>query len=396
MADDVYYDPYDRQIRVDPYPTWCRMQDEAPVYYNEKYDFYAITRFEDTKQVFLDWESFSSKFGTVLELIDAGPENLPPLIPAFKDPPEHTAYRAIVARAFAPRRIRKIEDEIRQLTCDYLDAQVGKGGFDFSAEVAKRLPAHVIGMLLGVPEKDRDYLRQLAEALLHRDEGQEEWGYDAQEKIAEYLANHAQLRRENPAEDLTTTVVEADYNDPVTGETRKLNEVEVLGYLSLVIGAGNDTTTNLLTWMIYSLWKYPEQRQKLIEDPSLIPNAVEETLRFEGASPQQARVAMKDVEMHGVTIPKGAKVLVINGAAGRDKRVFDDPNKYLVDRKIFQTMSFGQGGHHCLGAALSRLEGRIVLEEMLKRFPDWKVDVENAEMKHTSTVRGWDILPIKY
>lgn len=396
MTSEIYYDPYDRTIRVDPYPTWRRMRDELPLYYNEKYNFYAVTRFDDVKKVLMDWETYTSTHGTVLELIEAGQENLPPLIPIFRDPPLHTAHRSVLARAFTPRRINGLEQEIRGLACEYLDAFVGSDGFDFSAEIAKRLPAHVIGMLLGVPESDRDYLRELAEALLHREEGEEDWGFDAQQKITEYLIGHTKLRRENPAEDLTTTVVQAEIDDPETGEKRKLTETEVLGYLSLVIGGGNDTTTNLLTWMAHSLATFPDQRTKLLNDLSLIPNTVEETLRFQPPSPQQFRVVTKDVEVHGTIVPKGARMLAINGSGNRDDRIFEAPDEYQIDRQIMQTMAFGQGVHHCLGSALSRLEGRVVFEEVLKRFPTWELDLENAEMKHTSTVRGWDRLPIVF
>ena len=396
MTNAVYYDQYDRGIRVDPYPTWRRMRDEAPLYYNEKYDFYAVTRFDDVKEVLVNWESYTSKFGTVLEMIDAGIENLPNLIPINYDPPKHTEYRAVLGRAFSPRRINKLEAEIRALTCEYLDAQVGSGGFEFAEVIAKRLPAHVLGMLLGVPEEDRNYLRELAEALLHRDEGEEDWNFEAQKKIAEYLIKHTHLRREQPAEDLTTTVVEAEIKDSETGEQRKLTETEVLGYLSLVIGAGNDTTANLLTWIAHCLAQFPAERQKLHDDPGIIRNAVEETLRYQAPSPQQFRVTMRDVELHGKKVPEGSRILAINGAANRDERVFNEPDVYAVDRKIIQTMTFGQGAHNCLGSALSRLEGRVVLEEMLKRFPTWDLDLERSEMKHTSTVRGWDKLFIVF
>ena len=396
MTDAVYYDQYDRSIRVDPYPVWRRMRDEVPLYYNGKYDFYAVTRFDDVREVLVNWEIYSSKYGTVLEIINAGVENLPNLIPINYDPPKHTEYRAVLGKAFTPRRINKLEAEIRALTCEYLDAHAGSGGFEFADVIAKRLPAHVLGMLLGVPEQDRNYLRELAEALLHRDEGEEDWNFDAQKKIAEYLIEHTRLRRKQPAEDLTTTVVEAEINDAETGERRKLSEHEALGYLSLVIGAGNDTTANLLTWLAYCLAQFPAERQKLHADPGIIPNAVEETLRYQAPSPQQFRVTLSEVELHGRKIAEGARILVINGAANRDERIFNEPDVYAVDRKILQTMTFGQGAHNCLGAALSRLEGRIVLEEMLRRFPNWGIDLERSEMKHTSTVRGWNRLPIVF
>ena len=394
MSHSIYYDPYDREIRVDPYPMWKRMRDEMPLYYNDKYDFYAVSRFEDVKDVFMDHETYSSTRGTVLEMIDAGPENLPNLIPINYDPPTHTMYRAVLGPAFTPRRMQKLEDEIQTLTEQYFDAQVGSGGFDFAEEIAKVLPAHVLGMLLGIPQEDRDYLRSLAEAMLHRDEGEEEWGFEAQNKIVEYLVDHIKRRQTEPAEDLTTTVVQAEITDPETGEKRKLTESERLGYLTLIIGAGNDTTANLLTWMAFCLAEHPEERNKLVNDPSIVADAVEETLRYQAPSPQQFRYVMKDAEVHGTRIAKGARMLAINGAASRDDRIFEDSDSYIIDRQISQTMTFGQGAHHCMGAALSRLEGRIVLEQLIQKFPNWGLDLDNSEMKHTSTVRGWDRLQI--
>ncbi|MYB11010.1 MAG: cytochrome P450 [Acidimicrobiia bacterium] len=398
MSEGIYWDPYDREIDANPHPVWKRMRDEMPLYYNERYNFYALSRYMDVREACNDWETYTSRFGTVLELIDAGPENLPTMVPINYDPPLHTAYRSHLGRAFTPRRMSVLEGEIRDLVCEYLDAHVGSGGFDYATEVAKRLPAHVLGMLLGIPEEDRDYLRMLAEAMLHRDEGEEEWNFDAQEKIVEYLMGHTELRRRDPQEDLTTTIVQAEIEDPETGEIRGLTDAELLGCLTLVIGAGNDTTSNLLGWMVYLMSLHPAERQKILDDPSLIPNAIEETLRFESPSTRQARVVTRDVEHYGQTVAEGSRVIVLNASANRDERVFSDPDPdvYAVDRKIDQTLAFGHGIHFCIGAALTRLEGRIALEETLKRFPTWEVDLDGAELKHTSTVRGWNRLPIVY
>ena len=398
MSSDIYWDPYDREIDANPHPVWKRMRDEMPLYYNEKYNFYAFSRYEDVRNVSNDWETYTTRFGTVLELVDAGPENLPPMVPIVYDPPQHTAYRVHLGRAFTPRRMAVLEDQIRELVVTSLDEMVGTGGFDYANHVAKRMPAHVLGMLLGVPEEDRDYLRRLAEALLHRDEGEEDWNFDAQAKMAEYLMGLTELRRKDPQEDLTSNIVHAEIDDPDTGEKRPFTTEELLGCLSLVIGAGNDTTSNLLGWMVYLLAIHPDQRQKLHDDPSLIPNAIEETLRFESPSTRQVRVTTREVEHYGETLPVGSRVFVLNASANRDGRVFSDPDPdtYAVDREIKQTMAFGHGVHFCIGAALSRVEGRVAIEEVLKRFPTWDVDLDNSELKHTSTVRGWDTLNITF
>ncbi len=399
MSDEIYYDPYDYEIDANPHPIWKRMRDEQPLYYNEKYDFFAVSRYQDVRDMSVDWQTYSSHYGSVLELIDAGPEVIEVMRNMlFEDPPIHDLHRSILARAFTPRRINDLEPQIRALCCEYLDAQVGSGGFDYVGELARKLPMMVIGMLLGVPPEDRDYLRELADASVHRDEGETDFNTSAQVKSMEYFASHAALRKANPEEDLTTTLVGAEFDDTMTGERRKLTDEELTQYLSLVSSAGNETVTNLIGWTGIVLARNPGERQKLVENPSLIPNAIEELLRYEAPSPIQARLVMKEVEIHGQTVPKGSKMALLTASANRDGRVFadPDPDTFAVERKLDHHVTFGHGVHFCLGAALARMEGRIALEETLKRFPSWEVDEADAEMVHTSTVRGWEKLPIVF
>jgi cytochrome P450 len=308
MASEIYYDPYDYELDANPHPMWKRMRDELPLYYNEKFDFFAVSRYQDVREMSVNWQTYSSAYGSVLELIDAGPEVLElARNMLFEDPPIHDLHRSVLARAFTPRRINDLEPHIRALCGEYLDAQVGSGGFDYVGELARKLPMMVIGMLLGVPEEDRDYLRTLADATVHRDEGDTEFTTDAQAESMAYFGTQAERRKSEPADDLTTVLVEAEFDDEDSGTRRRLTDQELAQYLSLVSAAGNETVTNLIGWTGKTLAAHPAERQKLVDDPSLIPNAIEELLRFEAPSPIQARVVMKDVELHGQTVKEGSR-----------------------------------------------------------------------------------------
>jgi cytochrome P450 len=391
MVEEIYYDPYDYALDAHPHPMWKRMRDEAPLYYNENFDFFAVTRFSDVRDMSADWRTYSSHYGSVLELIDH-PEVLEQARNMlFEDPPIHDDHRSILARTFTPRRISNLEPQIRALCASYLDEL--PPDFDFVRDYGARIPMMVIGMLLGVPEEDREHLRHLADQTVHRDEGETDYNADGQAQMMEYFAGHVALRREKPVDDIMSELVHADVEAP-DGTTRKLDDLELVQYMSLVSAAGNETVANLMGWAGMSLWRHPDQRQILIDDPGVIPNAVEELLRYEAPSPIQARTVMRDVEVHGRTVPKGSKMALLTGSAGRDERVFPDPDRFDVTRRIDQHVSFGHGIHFCLGAALARLEARVGLEEMLGRHPSWDVDEEGAEMVHTSTVRGWARLPV--
>lgn len=392
---DLYYDPYDYDIDVDPHPAWRRLRDEAPLYRNDRYDFWALSRFADVYNASLDWKTFSSARGTVLEMIDKIPE---PRSMIFQDPPEHEALRKLVSRAFSPRRIADLESRVRELVIGYLDLQIGSGGFDYVENFGARLPAMVIGSMLGVPEEDQEQVRLWTDEVMHRDPGEtdiSERMRAAQRNLFGYFWNYIQARRSSRRDDMMTDLLEAEIvNDD--GSRRRLTDPEVLTFIALLSGAGNETVARLLGWTGFVLARYPEERAKLVADPARIPNAVEELLRYEAPSPVQARTLTRDVELYGTTLRQGSRVLLITGSAGRDKREFDEPDVFRVDRKMDRHLTFGYGIHFCLGASLARMEGRIALEETLRRFPEWNVDEAAAEMVHTSTVRGWARLPIRF
>jgi cytochrome P450 len=311
----------------------------------------------------------------------------------FQDPPEHSALRGLMSRVFTPRRMAALEDQIRQYCIRCLDPLVGSGGFDIIAELASMMPMRVIGMLLGIPEEDQEAIRDGSDAQLRTEPGKpmkvSQEGFASGEAFAEYV----DWRAEHPSDDLMTQLLAAEFEDE-TGTTRTLRREEVLTYVNVIAGAGNETTTRLIGWAGKVLAEHPDQRRDLVEDRSLIPNAIEELLRFEPPAPHVARYVSRSVEHHGKTVPEGSVMVFLIGAANRDDRRFPEGDRFDIHRKIGQPLTFGYGIHFCLGAALARLEGRVALDEVLQRFPEWSVDLENARLSPTSTVRGWETLPV--
>lgn len=389
-----YYDPYDFDIDDDPYPVWKRLRDEAPLYYNEKYDFYALSRFSDVEEAFKDWRTFSSAKGTLLELIKADIE-LPPGTIIFEDPPAHDLQRGLLSRVFTPRRMAEVEPDVRAFCARTLDPLVGSDGFDVIAELGAQVPMRTIGMLLGIPESDQVALRDRIDKGLKLGEGEMPVMDDGIDQFtqSELFEDYIDYRYEHPGDDLMTDLITAEYTD-LDGTRRRLTRDEALGFINLVAAAGNETTNRLIGWTTRLLSQHPEARRELHADRALLPGAIEEVLRYESPSPVQARYVTTDVELHGTTVPQGSALLLLNGAANRDERVFDDADRFDIRREIGHHLAFGYGIHFCLGAALARLEGRVMLDELLNRFPDWTVDEDKAVRGRTSTVRGWESLPI--
>jgi cytochrome P450 len=390
---DVYYDPYDFEIDTDPYPIFRRLREEVPLYYNARYDFFAVSRFDDVERGLVDTGTFSSAQGTILELIRADIE-MPTGTFIFEDPPEHDVHRGLMSRVFTPRRMNAIEPQVREFCARTLDPLVGTGGFDFIADLGAQMPMRTIGMLLGIPEEDQEALRDRIDDGLKLEAGEmpDHTGQQATEQ-AQAFADYVDWRADHPADDLMTELLQAEFED-VDGARRRLSREEVLNYVNLIAGAGNETSTRLIGWTGKVLAEHPDQRQAIVDDRDLVPQAIEELLRFETPSPVNARYVTTDVEYYGQTVPAGSVMLFLNGSANRDDRKFPDGDTFDIHRRIDHHMSFGYGLHFCLGAALARLEGRVALDEVLKRFPTWDVDYDNAVQARTSTVRGWERLPV--
>jgi cytochrome P450 len=388
---DVYYDPYDFEIDADPHPIWKRLRDEAPLYYNEKYDFFALSRFTDVERGLVDWDAFRSGRGSILELIKANIE-LPPGNVLFEDPPSHDVHRGLLSRVFTPKKMNAIEPKVREFCARTLDPLIGTDRFDFIADLGAQMPMRTIGYLLGIPEQDQEEVRRNADAGMTLKAGE---APDASsfENVNDVFGPYIDWREEHPSDDLMTDLLTREFQDE-TGTVRRLTRTEIMMYVALISGAGNETTTRLIGWTGKVLAENPDQRRELVEDRSLVPGAIEELLRYEAPSPIQARYVARDVEYYGHTVAEGNVMVLLNGSGNRDERHFPDGDRFDIHRKIDHHLSFGYGLHFCLGAALARLEGRVALDEVLQRWPEWEVDWDTAKMARTSTVRGWEALPV--
>lgn len=387
-----YFDPYDVDISADPYPAYERLREEAPIYYNERYDFWALSRHEDVQKALVDWETFSNTRSDILDIIKADIE-LPPAVIMFEDPPVHTMHRGLMSRIFTPRRMAALEDQIREFCRACLDPLVGEERFDIIAELASMVPMKVISMLLGIPEEDQVAVRDKTDANLRTKPG--EAMRIRQEEVASgaMFEEYIDWRAENPSDDLMTHLLNAEFEDS-DGRVRRLTRSEVSTYTSVLAGAGNETTGRLIGWLVKLLAEHPDQRRAVHDDKSLLNAAIDETLRFEPTGHATARYVMKDVDFYGTTVPAGSPILMLMASANRDPRRYSDPDTYDISRSDIQHLTFGYGLHYCLGASLARLEGRVALEELLNRFPDWDVDLDDAALASTTTVRGWERLPV--
>ena len=390
---DVYFDPYDVGINSDPYPTFRRLREKAPLYYNEQHDVYALSRFADVNKALVDHETFSSARGAIIELIKANIE-IPPGTVIFEDPPVHDIHRKLLARMFTPRKVNALEPVIRDYCTQSLDPLIGADRFDFVADLGAQMPMKVISALLGIPEDDQEMIRDHANAQLRTRAGQPMKPAEGGAMVlGEMFETYIDWRAEHPSDDIMTELLNAEFVDE-TGTTRNLTRQELLTYLNVVAGAGNETTTRLIGWAGKVLAEHPDQRRELAANPTLIPQAIEELLRFEPPAPHVARYVTRDVEFHGQTVREGSVMMMLIGAAVRDHRQFPpDGDVFDIHREVRQHLAFSVGTHYCLGSALARLEGRVALEEILKRFPDWEVDMTSAMLSPTSTVRGWESMP---
>jgi cytochrome P450 len=390
---DVYYDPYDVDITANPYPIYARLREAAPIYYNARYDFWALSRHADVEQALSNWETFSNCRSDILELVKSD-FDMPKGVMMFEDPPIHTMLRGLMSRVFTPRRMADIEDQIRRFCVSCLDPLVGSDGFDIIAELASMMPMRVIGMLLGIPESEQISVRDANDASLRTKPGAPMKVVQA-DKIADgsIYADYVEWRSNHPSDDLMTTLLNVEFTDE-HGVTRKLTRKEVLHYAQVVAGAGNETTGRLIGWLAKVLAEHPDQRQQVAEDRTLLNRVIDETLRFEPTGPHVARYIARDFECYGVTVPAGSAMLLLFGAANRDPRRYANPDTFDIHRDNISHLTFGKGLHYCLGANLARLEGRVALDELLNRWPEWDIDYDGAQLAPTSTVRGWERLRV--
>ena len=384
------FNPYDYAFHEDPYPTYARLRAEAPVYRNEEFDFWALSRHADVLRAFRDVGSYSNAFGVSLDPAAFGPDAHKTMSFLALDPPDHTRMRTLVNKAFTPRTVARLEDRIREITLEHLEPAIEQGTFDFIADFAGKVPMDVISELIGVPRSDRAELRRLADLVVHRQDGQFDVPLEGQQAALEmvvYFADMVARRRRAPEEDLTSELMEA----VVDGEG--LSDDEMIGFLFLMVVAGNETTTKLLGNAWWWGWRNPDELAKPMADSARIPDWVEETLRYDGSSQMVLRVARTDLVFDTATIAEGERVLLLIGSANRDPEVFDDPDRFDLDRDTSKLMSFGNGRHFCMGAPLARLEGRVALEELVARVAGYEIDAGGAQWVHSINVRGFATLP---
>ncbi len=390
----IEFSPYAYEVHEDPYPIYARLRAEAPVYRNEEMDFWALARHADVLAAFKDTRRFSNRFGVSIDPAAYGPHARLGISFLGMDPPDHTRMRGLVSRSFTPRRVAAMEPRIREIAIERLDRLVGAGSFDAVAEFAGKLPMDVISEMLGVPEADRTDLRSWADLLVHREEGVMDLpaaGAEAFVKIIDYFRELIAERRKKPGEDLLSSLLELELGSG--GD--HLSDPELLAFCNLMIVAGNETTTKLIANALYWLDRTPTQRARVASGEVGMSQWVEETLRFDNSTQMLVRTLEEDVRIGGQSLPKDAKVLLLVGSANRDESVFERPDEYDLTRDCSRMLSFGQGTHFCLGAALARLEGTVSLQEWWKRFPDYRLEIDGLRRVHSVNVRGFESLPVR-
>jgi cytochrome P450 len=385
-------DPYAWEFHEDPYPTYRRLRDEAPLYRNERLGFWALSRHDDVHAGFKDTAHLSNADGVSLDRAVEGAAADRASFLAM-DPPRHDEMRGLVARGFTPKRVADLEPHIRAIATAHIDRFIERGACDFIREFAGPLPMDVVSELLGVPAEDRDRLRALAETLLHRADGVAgipPAAADAARSITAYFRDLVVARRGQPGSDLASALLAAELDGA------RLSERDVIAFLFLMIIAGNETTTKLLGNALYWLWRNPVARDAVRADPALVPGWVEETLRYDSSTQMLARTVRGGVTFHGRTLPDGDRVLLLIGAANRDERAFPDPDRFDVGRDASAHLAFGRGTHFCMGAALARLEARVALEEVQRRFADFEIEPSGLVRVHSINVRGYAAMPIRF
>ncbi|MGK8508289.1 cytochrome P450 [Nocardia asiatica] len=391
-VEPLVFDPYDYGFHEDPYPTYRRLREEAPLYHNPDLGFWALSRHADVTGAFRDSARLSSANGVSLDPAAWGPHAHRVMSFLAMDDPRHMRMRRLVFKGFTPKRVAEMEDRIRELTLSYLGPVLGGEVFDWIDEVAGKLPMDVISELMGVPEADRVEIRRLADLVVHREDGVLDVPVAAAEASMKLLVYYAEMvaeRRRVRREDLTSALLDAE----IGGD--RLSDEEIIGFLFLMVVAGNETTTKLLGNALYWGARNPGEYAKVVAEPELVPDWVEETLRYDTSSQMVARTATEDLGYHGGVIPAGAKVLLLIGSANRDPEVFDDGDDFRIDRgDISGLASFGAGVHFCLGAHLARLEATIALREFSARVRSYDVLESGIARVHSSNVRGFAHLPI--
>ena len=388
--------PFSYAFHENPYPIYRWLRDEAPVYRNDDLDFYALSRYADVFDAIVDHETFSSAQGTVLEIKPEMIGTYPIIL--FMDPPRHTRLRKLVSHAFTPRRIAALEPTVRALAVGYIDRMIEERSCDFIRDFAARLPIELISTMVGVPPSDRDMVRELTDAALHREPDRPEFPESAMVAnmhLVQYFVEMVADHRRHSRDDMTSLLIEAEVENE-RGEKERLNDFEIVGFCGLLSGAGNETVTKLLGNAVVLLARYPEIRAAIVQQPERLPGAIEEILRYWPPAQYTMRVLTRDVTLHGHTVPRNARVLLLIASATRDERTYRNADTFDITREIPTQIAFGYGLHHCLGASLARLESRVSLEGLHRRIPEYDIDESRLERVHMSNVHGFSSVPMQF
>jgi cytochrome P450 len=393
----VEFDPFSSTYFDEPLEVYRQLRDEAPLYFNEEYGFYALSRYEDVVTAHKDWQSFSSSHGVDLSTLSTDPDQIRSLRSIIMmDPPDHDTMRALVSRVFTPKAITGFEPMVREVIAGYADVIAESTTFDAVQDFSGPFPVEIISIMMGVPEGERQQIRHWLDEMLTREPGQmhpAESSTAASIAMGTYYYGLTIDRRSNPGDDVLSRLVKATVKRDDGTETG-LTDPEIAGFCGLLLGAGAETVTKLVANAFVVFNRYPDQWASLRDDPTLIPAAVEEILRFLPPSQYQGRFTLRDVDIAGGTIPAGHPVLLLTGAATRDERFFEHPDDFDLQRPASHALGFGLGIHSCLGAALARMESRVAIEEMVRRWPAYSVDEDQLERVHMTNVAGYSSVPV--
>ncbi|WP_280274895.1 cytochrome P450 [Nocardia wallacei] len=384
----VQYSPYDFAVHADPYPYYARLRAEAPVFRNETDDFWALSRHADVLAALRDSQRFSSANGLRMEPAFWGPQAEQFFSFVAMDPPKHTRMRGLVTRAFTQRRVQSLEPRLREIARGLLDPLVARGNFDLMAEFAGPFPTEVISELVGVPEADREMLRKLGMEIMYTEEESTDLRPEAMQAIGALVGYYTELtveRSRSRGDDLLSGLLDAADGDD------RLSPQEIVGVLILLVGAGIETTMLTLGNLWHAGWQHPAQRRAAFD--GRIDDWIAEGMRYDPPTQSNLRTTTEEVELHGVRIPAGARMLLLTGSANRDPEVFADPDGFDLDRDTGPSLVFGSGRHHCLGSNLGLLELRIALQEIVDRIADYDIDTEGVRRIHSSNNRGFAALP---